>query len=61
MNLYYHKTDGGAEYLMDTFLEVTEGKFKGHREGVMNDKTKYIVRVDGDITKDAELLIRKAI
>lgn len=58
MNLYYHKTSGGAEYLMDTYLEVTEGKHKGHREGVINDETRYIVRIDGDITKDAELTVR---
>ncbi len=54
IKLYYHKTDGGAEYLMDTFIEC-EG---GHKEGTINDKTKYIVRIDGDITKDAELTIR---
>lgn len=29
-----------------------------HKEGVINDKTKYIVRIDGDITKDAELTIK---
>lgn len=58
MNLYYHKTGGGAEYLMDTFIEVQSGPHKGHREGVINDDTKYIVRIDGDITKDAELTVR---
>ncbi len=58
MKLYYHKTDGGAEYLMDTFLEIKSGPFKGHCEGVINDKTKYVVRIDGDITKDAELNVR---
>ena len=60
MRLYYHKTSGGAEYLMDTFIEVTEGEHKGHREGVINNDTKYIVRIDGDITKDAELNVREA-
>ncbi len=54
MKLYYHKTDGGAEYLMDTFIECPNG----HLEGVINGATKYIVRIDGDITKDAELTIR---
>lgn len=58
MQLYYHKTGGGAEYLFDTFIEITEGPHKGHREGVINDKTKYVVRIDGDITKDAELTVR---
>jgi hypothetical protein len=54
MRLYYHKTDGGAEYLMDTYIECDNG----HREGVINDDTKYVVRIDGDITKDAELNVR---
>jgi hypothetical protein len=54
MKLYYHKTDGGAEYLFDTFIECENG----HKEGVINDKTKYVVRIDGDITKDAELDVR---
>ena len=52
MKLYYHKTDGGAEYLMDNFI-VCES---GHKEGVFED-SKYIVRIDGDIEKDAELKI----
>jgi hypothetical protein len=56
--LYYHKTDGGAEYLTDTFIQG-RGKYKDHREGSFTDKTKYIVRIDGDITKDAELIIKK--
>ena len=51
MKLYYHKTDGGAEYLMDTFIKCKNG----YKEGVINGKTKYVVRIDGDITKDAEL------
>ena len=54
MKLYHHKTDGGAEYLMDTYIKNPNGS----NEGVINDKTKYIVRIDGDITKDAELNIR---
>ena len=53
MKLYYHKTDGGAEYLMDTYIKCKDG----HKEGAMNDKTKYVVRIDGDIEKDAELNI----
>ena len=51
MKLYYHKTDGGAEYLLDTFIECKDG----HKEGVINNETKYVVRIDGDITKDAQL------
>ena len=54
LKLYYHKTDGGAEYLSDTYINCPDGS----REGNVNDKTKYVVRVDGDITKDAELTIR---
>ena len=52
MKLYYHKTDGGAEYLMDNYIETPKGSKEGVFEG-----SKYIVRIDGDITKDAELLI----
>jgi hypothetical protein len=54
MRLYYHKTDGGAEYLFDTFVECPNGC----KEGVINDDTRYVVRIDGDITKDAELTVR---
>ena len=54
MKLYYHKTDGGAEYLFDTYVKCENG----HKEGTINDKTKYIVRIDGDIEKDAELNVR---
>jgi len=49
MRLYYHKTDGGAKYLCSTAV-------KGTDEGSFNSK--YIVRIDGDIEKDAELLIK---
>ena len=42
MKLYYHKTSGGAEYLFDTFIECDNG----HKEGIINDKTKYIVRIE---------------
>ena len=55
MQLYYHKTDGGAEYLTDTYIECPDGS----KEGTFTDKTKYIVRIDGDITKDAELTVRE--
>jgi len=49
MKLYYHKTDGGAEYLCSEAVE-------GTKEGYL--RSKYVVRIDGDITKDAELIIK---
>lgn len=58
MRLYYHKTDGGAEYLTDTYLNWNHNGKKG-REGTFTEKTKYIVRIDGDIEKDAELNINE--
>ena len=42
--LYYHKTDGGAEYLFDTFIECDNG----HKEGAITDDTKYVIRLDGE-------------
>ncbi|MFA5196248.1 MAG: hypothetical protein WC401_10675 [Bacteroidales bacterium] len=57
MKLYYHRTDGGAEYLFDTFQKFSHNG-KTYKEGVINDKTKYIVRIDGNIQKDAELTVR---
>ena len=50
MRIYYHKTDGGAEYLCSEAVEGTE-------EGSFDSK--YIVRIDGDIEKDAELMVRE--
>jgi len=56
MKLYYHKTDGGAEYLMDTDVRFThDGKIR--KEGTWNEETKYVVRIDGDIKNDAELTV----
>lgn len=57
MRLYYHKTDGGAEYLTDTYIKW-EHNGKNEKEGTLTNKTRYIVRIDGDITKDAELFIK---
>lgn len=57
IKLYYHKTDGEAEYLFDTFLAWNYNGKKG-KEGTLTAKTKYVIRIDGDITKDAELIIR---
>jgi hypothetical protein len=50
MKLYYHKTDGGAEYLCSEPVE------EGSAEGSL--RSKYIVRIDGNIKRDAELLIK---
>ncbi len=49
IELYHHKTDGGAEYLCSECV-------KGTDEGCL--KSKYIVRIDGDIV-DGELLIKE--
>ena len=72
MRLYYHKTDGGAEYLTDVFLlcdycdkcqtktpkdrkkECSICGTEKHKEGIF-EGAKYIVRIDGDIERDAEL------
>ena len=54
MKLYYHKTDGGAEYLTDKYIDCPDGS----KEGIFEGAT-YIVRIDGDITKDAELMVKK--
>jgi len=50
MKLYYHKTDGGAEYLCSNNIDGTQ-------EGSLDSK--YVVRIDGDIKKDAELFIKE--
>lgn len=54
MTLYYHKTSGGAEYLTDTFILCPSG----HKEGTF-EGARYIVRIDGDIKKDAEIIDRE--
>ena len=41
MKLYYHKTDGGAEYYSTTYIETNNG----HREGTMDGT---VLRTDGD-------------
>jgi hypothetical protein len=53
LKLYYHKTDGGAEYLTDKYIISPSGE----KEGIFKN-AKYIVRIDGDITKDAEITIK---
>lgn len=52
MRLYYHKTSGGAEYLTNAYVTCPNGE----REGVVRGAT-VIVRIDGDITKDAECFL----
>jgi hypothetical protein len=52
MKLYYHKTDGGAEYLTDKYVICPNGEKEGIFEGA-----KYIVRIDVNIKKDAELSV----
>lgn len=51
--LYYHHTGGGAEYLTDAFVVCPDGT----REGIFEGAT-IIVRIDGDIRKDAECRLR---
>lgn len=41
--------------MCDSFIECKNG----HKEGVINEDTKYVVRIDGDIEKDAELSVRE--
>ena len=50
--LYYHKTAGGAEYLTDRWRRNPDGG----KEGVFKN-VKIIVRIDGDIRKDAEITL----
>lgn len=49
MKLYYHKTDGGAEYYCLTYIECPNG----HKEGNMDTA---VLRTDGD---EFELNTRK--
>lgn len=51
MRLYFHRTDGGAEYLCSAKVEGTKD------EGDLS--ATYVVRIDGNIEKDAELIIKK--
>ena len=45
-NLYHHQTDGGAEYLMDTFIPWKHNGKSG-KEGRVTDKTRILIRLDG--------------
>lgn len=53
--LYYHKTSGGAEYLTDRHVRLPNGG----KEGVFRDAG-IIVRIDGNLRKDAEITITEA-
>ena len=53
MKLYYHETDGGAKYLTDRWTRNPDGS----KEGVF-ENARYIVRIDGDIRRDAELMVK---
>ncbi len=53
MKLYHHKTNKRAKYLTNTFIIYpNENKEETIR------KANYVVRIDVDIKKDAELTIR---
>lgn len=54
IKLYFHQTDGGAMYLFDTFIECPNGE----KEGALNNKTKYTIRLDGKIPEDVELIVK---
>ena len=43
MQLYYHRTDGGAEYYGTQYIETPDG----HREG----RPPFLLRTDGDELK----------
>ena len=51
MKLYYHKTDGGAEYLTDKWTRNLDGS----KEGVFKN-ARYIVRIDGNIRREGECM-----
>jgi hypothetical protein len=48
--LYYHKTDGGAEYLTDRWVRNRDGS----KEGVFKNAN-IIVRLDGCIGQSAKI------
>lgn len=41
MKLYYHETDGGAEYYSTTYIDCADGSKEGTFEGV-------VMRTDGN-------------
>lgn len=53
--LYYHRTDGGAEYLTDTFIPWTHNGKRG-KEGIITAETKICIRIDGAEQGRAEVI-----
>lgn len=51
--LYYHKTDGGAEYLTDKFIDCGNG----HKEGTF-ENANVIIRIDG---REIEICCEKSV
>ena len=49
MELYYHRTDGGAEYYSTTYIECDNG----HKEGTLKG---VVMRTDGN---EIEIFTRK--
>ena len=56
-NQFIITDDFGAEYLTDTHIKWSHNGKSG-KEGTFTDNAKYIVRIDGNIEKDATLTIR---
>ena len=46
MKLYSHETNGGAKYLMDTFIQWRHNGKSG-KEGTVNENTRILIRMDG--------------
>lgn len=44
IKLYKHTTDGGAEYLTDTYHICPNGE----KEGISDKSTTYCIRLDGE-------------
>lgn len=55
MELYYHRTDGGAEYYSTTYTDAPDGSKEGTAEGI-------ILRTDGgEIEVYADRIARQGI
>lgn len=50
--LYFHETSGGAKYLTDRYIVCPDGSKEGAFQGAT-----IIVRIDGDIRRDAEFTL----
>lgn len=51
MEVYYHKTDGGAEYLSTNYVECPNG----HREGT----TPFFARIDSGVIQLFPAMVRE--